>query len=240
MHAGLTTRTLLQFAFDRASYEAAPVSNVRVALTPVLKNACDNLHDAVADVWKSLPGDQSLSDALLLNVPATPNVFLMHWDVVNSTSFAKADYPIFRQYLNVLKKDFDAIIKSHGGELLRSEGDGQWFTFDTENAPVDEDLRKMALSNVIEAARALIQTHQKQLAKSGFTKPYLRCTVGLGYLEQGVDEKTGPLFWDVAKTSKSASLHKNSILMTPDLRDFLYSDKSKYSFKSNEISLKPF
>lgn len=158
----------------------------------------------------------SLSDSLELDVPTTPNAYVIKWDVTQSTRHVQRTYPAFRTFANRYESAVNAIIRSEGGIIASYTGDGQNIVLPL---PADVD------PNNLEAIQAFEQTAVRRLVKklttahSTLPRRYpLRFAVGAGYVESSHHgEATGPIFWKLSSLLKRMGTPKNTLIIYQQL-----------------------
>ncbi len=237
---------VMQMAFNKAAsgdYGGLPARfDPHIAAT--WKRHGDDISDSVHTVLSRVGAGRSFSDELHLNVPVTPNAFVLNWDVSGSKQVARTDYTALRRYMDELMEDAACIAEPYGGEVLRCEGDGQWLMF---RIPEDryDDLGQFAAQNALHAARQIVAYHQQRLGSQGLRKPFLRCAVGIGYVESTrlhlprgeYIERQGSVFWDVQRASKGACRDRDVLMVTTDMYRVAYPQRNAPRAKSVELSL---
>lgn len=179
--------------------------------------------EAVSLVNQVVPEGESLSTALELLPPVTPNAYVVRWDSVGSSRIATTDrYGSYASYRGKWLSTVDQILRAYP-HATNNQGDGQnialWLHGIDVN--VDPEIRQYGTQTVMPIIEKLEAAHRALAAQYPDFSPRIRIGVGLGHLEEGYDaEKTGPVLWEVAdlmKQSPEAHLHmtqaaKNALL----------------------------
>lgn len=164
----------------------------------------------VADEFNRFSGQvHSIGDTLELNVPATPNAYIVSWDLRHSTPLALDHYGTVRNYLLDTKGLFKDRIALHDTHI-HDTGDGQdisfWIpetssTFDRANK---DTLRHFGTTRVLPLIQNLLSTHDELAREYSDIHPTINFAVGLGYVEHDLyDEYTGQVYWENAQLLKS-------------------------------------
>lgn len=183
--------------------------DIRSAMTPILKHA------------------ESLSDALYLNVPITPNAFVIKWDVADSMHYASRHYGDLRHFLLSFQHIIRRLLPS-GARLLPLDGDGQYIIIplpDKLDPHSAKELRVFARQVIPPLLTRLEYAHQTLSDIS--TQPIrLHLGVGLGYVEiTAWNDDISPAMWEINSKMRAASggTHLVNISYTPTARAVLSS-----------------
>lgn len=168
----------------------------------------DTVYDvAVAFRDFSLKTD-SIGDTLELLAPATPNAFILSWDLDHSTELAAEQYGALRNFLIDTKSLFRHETRAHSTHI-HDTGDGQditlWLPDGVDRASV-ASVQRFGKSAVLPLLDRLQQVHRplKEVTYADI-EPSIHYAIGLGYVEHDRhDERTSQEYWPISK------LHKNS------------------------------
>lgn len=195
---------IVQLAFDvRAPGELPSIERIRdvhADHTPVV-------HAATGELLRAGKELRSISDALLLSTPTTPNAYVIMWDVVESTALARLDYGWLRHYLNTFGGQVAQLVEAAGGNIAGHRGDGQNIVLPL---PADFDRADHAALEQFVATQALPLVHQIEAAHAAIGAPMgikIRLTHGLAHVESSyLGEATGEAFFRLAQALKSTPL----------------------------------
>ena len=196
---GKRAASVFQLAFSRNVSEPSPDDLAAIYrcwqhLAPDCLEPLETLHEQA-----QLYPNHSVSDALELDVPTTPNAFLMGWDTSGSRRQAATNYGKLRSDLTLRGQRFIDIIERHGGTLMRPTGDGQMFALEL---PVDKVDRLSDTSIASFAATALTPLVRELLAASRDERHTpLRWTVDLGRIEHTTFDMSSPTIFEDASVS---------------------------------------
>lgn len=196
---------VLQLAFD-ITHSGAAKSDLREIPdpSPQLEPRLPDIKQAIGELLVTARKHQvvSLGDELRLNMPVTPNAFIFKWDVTDSTTLVRHNYPKFRTLYQGLGLSALQIAGRYGDNLIAPAGDGQnivlWLpkTVDRNNARQISTFGKNIAQSL---ARDLIAEHSR-LALESNSNFNIRLGVGFGRVEiLQTGEVNGPVFWEVAK-----------------------------------------
>lgn len=181
---------VLQIAFDNPRLEGQSVPDIREPLNVRLPA----IRQALAKLLFTTQGLVSLGNELRLNLPVTPNAFLLKWDVVDSTSRVDRDYPGYRNPYDTLSLEALKLVEEYGAEIESFTGDGQnivlW-------------LPPGAVRNSTERLRAFGQDNAERLAEAiqasaAHNEIDIRLAIGFGRVEaMRTRALNGPEFWRV-------------------------------------------
>lgn len=143
--------------------------------------------------------NRSVADALELDVPTTPNAFIVGWDTSDSRVQTRENYGKLRSDLTLRGQQFTDIVEEFGGNLMRPTGDGQVFELFIPSSEYD---RLSDTSIRLFAIRALIPMVQK-LREAATTdgRPPVRFTADLGRVEQTTFDHSSPTIFEMADVS---------------------------------------
>lgn len=196
---GLENDAVFQFAFSREYGELPDERQLR----DEWKKQKSAISAATASLLNTAPSQTSISDELLLDVPSTPNAYVLNWDLNNSTTLAATNYPMLRHYLTQASIRYERIVAHAGGQLIDSAGDGQSFRFQLPYPDVDRNDvyqvgrygRTAVLPTIFE-----IEKHHQKLAER--YRPYIqgiRIGVELGCYEATTIGESSPSLWSIAR-----------------------------------------
>lgn len=198
---------VLQLIFDRQQSHLIDESLLPDLIYPVL-----------APIWRSTAllakeaergQDLSLADELLLNVPATPNAYIIKWDVLKSTRYIPHNYPLFRHYLLRFELAIERFLRQYGGRITEYEGDSQNIVIDlprTMDRSNLVDVGTFGRMTALAFVQHLVRFHNSLALHYPELAPKIRIGLGLGYVEQvATGEVTGPIFWELAGLMRNES-----------------------------------
>lgn len=213
-HITWTNRTLIDGVVTGGVQAAFNLEYGAVPDTTEALHAVWRTHEAtareVADGFNRFSGEvHSIGDTLELNVPATPNAYIVSWDLRHSTPLALDHYGTVRNYLLDTKGLFKDHISLHDTHI-HDTGDGQdvslWIpetssTFDRANK---DDIRRFGTTRVLPLIQRLLDVHEALARDYSDIQPTINFAVGLGYIEHDLyDEYTGQAYWENAQLLKS-------------------------------------
>lgn len=150
----------------------------------------------------------SIGDTLELLAPATPNAFILSWDLDRSTDLAASRYGTLRNFLIDTKSLFRHETAAHSTHI-HDTGDGQditlWLPDGVDRASASS-VRRFGHHTVLPLLARLQQAHRPltELTYADIA-PSIHYAVGLGYVEHDRhDERTSQEYWPISK------LHKDS------------------------------
>lgn len=143
--------------------------------------------------------NKSVADALQLNVPTTPNAFVINWDTSHSRQQAEADYPKLRSDLTLRGQQFLDIVSDHGGRYMRPTGDGQSFALEIPAPPYNR-LSSASIRAFAHTALYPLLTDLVAASKSDGHPP-LRFAVELGRVELTTFDLSSPALFTLAAVS---------------------------------------
>lgn len=205
------TKGGIQAAFN-SQYGTAPTSTT--AIESVWRKHEQTALE-VADAFDTFSKDvRSIGDVLELEAPATPNAFIVSWDLRNSTDLSKRRYGALRNYLLDTKRSFQETINQHldsdDGTYTHDTGDGQdiafWIpkTSEVFDRADKEQVRGFGATNILPLIQHLVSTHDV-LVGSHYKDihPEINFAVGLGYVEHDAyDGRTSAEYWNNARILK--------------------------------------
>lgn len=150
----------------------------------------------------------SMGDVLELQAPATPNAFIVSWDLRNSTTLALGHYGALRNYLLDTKYQFAEQLPPLD-TYTHDTGDGQdiavWLpetseVFDRANK---KDVRGFGATNILPLIDTLLRVHHGIAEAYEDIDPRINMVVGLGYVEHDrYDGRTSREYWANANILK--------------------------------------
>lgn len=198
-------QAVLQLVFDRQQAHV-----IDETLLPQL------VHPTLSPIWRSTgllmqeaEKETSLADELLLDIPATPNAYIIKWDVLRSTELIKKNYPLFRHYLLQFELAIQRFVIQYGGRITEYEGDSQNIVIDLPRTIDRSNLvavGNFGRSTALPFAHHIINFHRSLALHYPELAPNIRVAMGLGYAEQvATGEVTGPVFWELAGLLRDGS-----------------------------------
>jgi len=195
---------VLQLVFDRNRTHLIDEQTVIQHTAPFLNGIWASSKLLVNEATQT-----SLADELLLNVPATPNAYILKWDIQKSTSLVTANYPLFRHYLSRFELAAEQLATHYGAEITEYEGDSQNIII-----PLPPTLDRSSIESIgifgrtvaLPFTQHLLSLHDSIAAHYPQLEPRLRACLGLGYAERATTgEVTGPVFWELAALLRNDS-----------------------------------
>lgn len=206
---GKRAASVFQLAFTKqigspSAEELARIRELWLAVAPECEAPLQALHTHAA-----LFPNHSVSDALRLDVPTTPNAFVINWDTSHSREQAVADYGKLRYDLTLRGAKFLDIVERHSGKLMRPTGDGQSFALEIPA----EQYNRLSDSSIAQFADEALLPMVKELAeeaKSDGAAP-VRFAVDLGRIEHTTFDLSSPALFALAETSDRQPHDKVSV-----------------------------
>ncbi len=150
----------------------------------------------------------SIGDTLELQAPATPNAYILSWDLRNSTVTALAKYGALRNYLLDTKHTF-ADYTAPLDTYVHDTGDGQdialWLpeTSEVFDRADKTSIRGFGTANVLPLIDTLLRVHGDIADAYPDLDPRINFVVGLGYVEHDrYDGRTSREYWENARALK--------------------------------------
>lgn len=138
----------------------------------------------------------SVADAMQLDVPSTPNAFVLTWDTSHSREQAAGNYGKLRYDLTLRGQAFTDIVEHYGGTLMRPTGDGQSFALPLSPEQCDRlsdiSIRRYATQSLMPLVRELLQTARQD------GKAPVRFSVELGRIEPTTFDLSSPALFSNA------------------------------------------
>lgn len=164
----------------------------------------------VADAFHTFSNElHSIGDTLELLAPATPNAYIVSWDLRNSTTLALGRYGAVRNYLLDTKSLFQERLAEQK-TYTHDTGDGQdiafWIpeTSETFNRANKEDVRGFGKTHILPLIDTLMTTHDTLAESYQDINPHINFVVGLGYVERDkYDGRTSREYWENAQILKT-------------------------------------
>lgn len=196
---GKRAASVFQLAFTRGDREPSSEQLKQILnYWKTLESGCLVQLEALHQQAELYP-TRSVADALELDVPTTPNAFIIGWDTSGSRVQARDNYGKLRNDLTLRGQQFNDIVESYGGKLMRPTGDGQVFKLtipSTEyNRLSDSSIGLFAYRTLIPMVRALRDTANSD------GRPPVRFTVELGRVEKTTYDESSPTIFDMATIS---------------------------------------
>lgn len=153
----------------------------------------------------------SVSDALLLDTPTTPNAFVVAWDTSGSRQIAHTRYPQLRDHLTRSGAIYHQFVKDYGGRLLRPTGDGQAFAFEIPSPQYD----RLSDASIAKFAYRTVVPAIKHILSATNSSPAVRFAIGLGRIEHTTFDTSSPVLWELADTLDSLPRNELVVGFTP-------------------------
>lgn len=169
----------------------------------------------------------SIGDTLELLAPATPNAFIVSWDLNGSSDLAAHHYGTLRNYLIDTKNTFISLTSQRKGDY-HDTGDGQdlsiWLPDSVDRAdPVS--IRDFGLTHVLPLIESLKEQHGIIALQYPDIQPRIEIALGLGYVEQDKhDGRTSSEYWEVNRVHDTLSDTKQPLGFTEAARLALFSN----------------
>jgi hypothetical protein len=209
----------IQAAFN-TSYGTVPDSTK--ALEAVWEKHESTVLEVAAAFETFSNGIRSIGDVLELEAPATPNAYIVSWDLRGSSELAAKRYGALRNYLLDTKATFNTLV-SPFDTYTHDTGDGQdialWIpeTSDTFDRANQASVRGFGKANVLPLIETLLEAHDRLVTQAyPDIKPDINIALGLGYIEHDAyDGRTSAEYWEStnilkAHPNKKVSYTKNA------------------------------
>lgn len=197
----------------------------QLAFTREIGEPSEDELDAIADYWQRVEPNilprleqlhhlanvfpnQSVSDALALDMPTTPNAFIVGWDTSDSRRQAREHYGELRSDLTVRGQLFQDIVEDYGGRLMRPTGDGQVFALEIKegyNRLSDVSIRAFAAHSLVPMVRTL------RHAADFDDLPPVRITADLGRVEHTTFDESSERIFAMADTSDAQPRDRTTV-----------------------------
>ena len=211
---------VVQLAFDKSVGAAPSVATIEKAWF-----ACrDEISDAVHDLaMRDLP---SVIDVCRLNVPTTPNAFVLKWDIMDSSHVARANYGELRHFITTFETALRPQVSFYGGHIPSYRGDAQNIILplppelDRNNPHEISTFAQTRLAPLVDKIRLIHSTMLPNYSPA----MRLRLGVGLGFVETSqLGEETGPILWDVSAKMKMSATNGDLFTLCIDdtARDYV-------------------
>lgn len=196
---GKRAASVFQLAFTReigepTADELAAIAQYWQSVEPDVLPQLETLHH-LAEIFPN----HSVSDALALDMPTTPNAFVVGWDASGSRTQAREQYGELRSDLTVRGHMFQDIVEAYGGRLMRPTGDGQMFALEIPSPAYDRlsdaSIRSFAAHALIPMVRAL------RVAADFDDLPPIRITTDLGRIEHTTFDESSQSIFEMADVS---------------------------------------
>ncbi|MFZ1802230.1 MAG: hypothetical protein WAW62_00920 [Candidatus Saccharimonas aalborgensis] len=163
-------------------------------------------------------GYYSLADKLLLDVPTTPNAYILMWDMSHSTEAAAKDYPLLRDFLDQIRAVFDEEVARVGGQSMElGNGDGQKFRIELPYPEIDRnDLSAVGHyggSIVVPLLQRLIARYDQLAAKTHGIAGPVRIAAELGCFENTTLGQSSPSFWPMDKALEALPRDRSCLVL---------------------------
>lgn len=190
---------VVQLAFDKTAGAVPSPATIEKAW----RDCRDEIVDSLQQI--AVRNEPSLIDAYKLDVPVTPNAFVMKWDLLDSSHAARGHYGELRHYITTFESTIEPIVDYYGGHIASRAGDAQTIIVpltDSVDPSNLKDLKQFAKKTVTPLIDKLRTAHET-LAPHYQPVMRIRLGVGLGYIETSqLGEETGPILWDIASKMK--------------------------------------
>ena len=197
----------LQAAFN-SSYGQVP--NRTDSIDKAWAKHSETVQDVAVAFRELSEKTDSVGDTLELLAPATPNAYILSWDLHHSTDIAANNYGTLRNYLIDTKSLFRHETDSHSTHI-HDTGDGQditlWLPDGVDRSSVSS-VRTFGTRTVLPLLDQLKEKYQS-FADTSYSEinPKIHFAIGLGYVEQDRhDARTSQEYWPIAKLHKDAPL----------------------------------
>lgn len=196
---GKRAAAVLQLAFTKqlgapSADELQEIKNYWELVVDDVTPQLDSLHSHA----QRFP-NRSVADALQLDVPTTPNAFVINWDTSHSREQAVDNYGKLRYDLTRRGQAFLDIAERYSGTLMRPTGDGQSFALeipaDQYDRLSDDSIARFAAKSLLPLVRELAKE-----ASSDGAAP-VRIAVDLGRIEHTTFDMSSPALFTLADVS---------------------------------------
>lgn len=179
----------------------------------------DLISDSVETLLNQASGQTSLSDELLLNVPTTPNAYVMNWDLTGSSRIAANNYPVLRHYLTHASELFTETTARAHGELLTSSGDGQSFRFELPYPAIDRNneaaVGEYGANTVLPISKQIFRAHNELARRYTPEIGPIRIGIELGCYEPTTLGDSSPSLWSIASDMEALPRDQNALSIGP-------------------------
>lgn len=206
---------VVQFAYDRMNRSATPLPrSVRPTTKEVIR-----LTEAVQDLLQCVP-EKELFNELQLDVPVTPNAYVMVWDARDSRNQVTANYPLFRKQYNDFIRSITPAVQASGGRFVSNNGDGQNIVIDLPLSVDRNDPRSVARFGAMTVVPLIDHVNDIRTVFRARYDAVMALGVGLGYVETLTEnaEVTGPVFWDISSRLEAAIADPFAVIYTDEAR----------------------
>ena len=172
----------------------------------------------------------SIGDTLELLAPATPDAYIISWDLDGSTNLAQHNYGALRNYLLDTKRDFiTATTPFTRGDTndYHDTGDGQDVVIrlpDGVNRADPASVKEWGEAHVLPLVQTLFAKN-RSLVERDYTdiQPEIRIVIGLGYVEEDRHNgRTSTEYWEVNGVHKTLDTQKQPLGYTAAARTVLF------------------
>lgn len=195
--------SVLQLAFDRKKASSLNEDTIAATIRPHLSKIWAIAGLLTDEAIKK----ESLADELMMDIPATPNAYVVKWDSVHSTKMVASNYALYRHYLKQFMRTTIRLTEAYGGEVTSHQGDSQDIVIPLADTVDKANLHQVGVfgrDTVLPLVRDITTTHNTIAAHYPTLAPKIRIGVGLGYIEQlHAMQTTGPVFWELASALKT-------------------------------------
>lgn len=169
----------------------------------------------------------SIGDTLELLAPATPNAFIVSWDLNGSSELATNHYGTLRNYLIDTKNIFTTLTSQKKGDY-HDTGDGQdlsiWLPDSVDRAD-PASIRQFGLTHVLPLIESLREQHAIIALQYPDIQPHIEIALGLGYVEQDKhDGRTSSEYWEVNRVHDRLSDTKQPLGFTEAAQQALFTN----------------
>lgn len=190
---------VVQLAFDKTAGAVPSIATIENAWQTHKDEIIVHLQTMAA---LALP---SVINACKLDVPVTPNAFVLKWDIMDSSHVARHDYGELRHFITTFESTLLPVVNYHGGQITAYAGDAQTIIVPIPPS-VDRTATKALRTYVSSTVAPLIdklQTIHATIAPSYDPVMRLRLGVGMGWVETSqLGEVTGPILWSIGSKMK--------------------------------------
>lgn len=160
----------------------------------------------------------SLADKLLLDVPTTPNAYILMWDMSHSTEAVAKDYPLLRDFLDQISTIFNQEVAAIGGQSMElGSGDGQKFRIELPYPNIDRnnlsEVGHYGDTVVVPLLRRLIAHYDQLAAKTHGIAGPVRIAAELGCFENTTLGQSSPSFWPMNKALEALPRDRSCLVL---------------------------
>ncbi|MGK2896210.1 MAG: hypothetical protein ACSLEY_01220 [Candidatus Saccharimonadales bacterium] len=208
----------LQVAFR---HDLGPVPSERT-MQQLWRHHIDNINEVAYNFSRLSKQVDSLGDALELDAPATPNAYIIGWDLNSSTILAKERYGSLRNYLLDAKELLYRIASIDHRIDYDDTGDGQHFVLwlpEYVDRANPSSLSEYLESDIKPLVERMYIAHQLLSDDYVDIQPEIRFALGLASVDQDKQgQTTTPELWEITDTLGDKN-NKALVAMTSTVRN---------------------